>query len=199
MTDAEILERLRAYFQTKVENLSGDEMAEGPFEDGTEYGDLWEQAASRIDARGGLRVRFEFGDTDPAVQLREERAVAEARPHDDEPQPGDVIKCQQCGQQTRSISRGCSVCGLGMAHLDEPGKDAGHVWMPYPDEPGRRCTCSIGHDHDENPDDGPSQAQETRAAADRLAEPGDDRYDELGTPAFEDRGGQVYLNGTDAW
>ena len=86
MTDDEILERLRAYFQTKVENLSGDEMAEGPFEDGTEDGELWEQAASRIDARGGLRVRFEFGDTDPALtaaaQQREERAVAEARPHD---------------------------------------------------------------------------------------------------------------------
>ena len=25
---------------------------------------------------------------------------------------GDVIKCQRCGRQTRSISRGCSVCGL---------------------------------------------------------------------------------------
>lgn len=59
--DAEVLERLRKYFQTKVNNLSGDEMAEGPFEDGTEFGDLWEQVASRIDTKGGLKIRFEFG------------------------------------------------------------------------------------------------------------------------------------------
>lgn len=59
--DAEVLERLRKYFQTKVNNLSGDEMAEGPFEDGTEFGDLWEEAAARIDHHGGLKIRFEFG------------------------------------------------------------------------------------------------------------------------------------------
>lgn len=62
MFDAEILEALEEHFQTKVNNLSGDEMAEGPFEDGTEDGDLWEAAASRIDARGGLRVRFFFAN-----------------------------------------------------------------------------------------------------------------------------------------
>lgn len=27
------------------------------------------------------------------------------------PELGDVIKCQRCGQQSRSISRGCSACG----------------------------------------------------------------------------------------
>ena len=100
MTDDEILEKLREHFQTKVSNLSGDEMAEGPFEDGTEDGELWEQAASRIDARGGLRIRFEFADDDPALtataQQREERAVAEARPHDDEVialRPGQLLTC----------------------------------------------------------------------------------------------------------
>ena len=39
---------------------------------------------------------------------------------------GDVIKCQQCGRQTRSISRGCSVCGLGKsapAPHEEPPPD----------------------------------------------------------------------------
>lgn len=29
--------------------------------------------------------------------------------------------------------------------------EAGHVWMPDPDEPGRRCVCAIGRDHDEDP------------------------------------------------
>lgn len=60
MFDAEILEALREHFQTQVDNLNPDTMAEGPFEDGTEDGDLWEAAASRIDARGGLRVHFTF-------------------------------------------------------------------------------------------------------------------------------------------
>ena len=59
--DAEVLERLRKYFQTQINNLNADEMVEGPFDDGTEDGELWEQAAARIDAKGGLRVRFEFG------------------------------------------------------------------------------------------------------------------------------------------
>lgn len=36
-------------------------------------------------------------------------------------------------------------------HDNEPG--AGHVWMPDPEEPGRRCFCSIGRDHDEDPTD----------------------------------------------
>lgn len=62
MTDAEILEKLREYFQAKVENLNADEMAEGPFDDGTEFGDAWEAAAAVIDRRGGLRIRFEFAD-----------------------------------------------------------------------------------------------------------------------------------------
>lgn len=31
---------------------------------------------------------------------------------------GDVIKCQRCGRQTRSISRGCSVCKLGREHAE---------------------------------------------------------------------------------
>ncbi|WP_086848377.1 hypothetical protein [Amycolatopsis kentuckyensis] len=88
MTDAEILEKLRAYFQNQINNLNATEMAEGPFDDGTEYGDAWEAAAKVIDRRGGLRIRFEFGDTDPtltaAAQQREQRAAAEARPHDDE-------------------------------------------------------------------------------------------------------------------
>jgi hypothetical protein len=38
-------------------------------------------------------------------------AVAERRPS---APIGDVIKCQGCGRQSRSISHGCSVCGLGM-------------------------------------------------------------------------------------
>lgn len=99
MTDAEILEKLREYFQTKVNNLSGGEMAEGPFEDPDEtletFGDAWEAAAKVIDRRGGLRIRFEFGDTDPALtaaaQQREERAEAEARPHDDEQADGAIV------------------------------------------------------------------------------------------------------------
>ena len=64
MTDAEILEKLREHFQIKVNNLSGDEMAEGPFEnpDDDEFGDTWETAAAVIDRRRGLRIRFEFGD-----------------------------------------------------------------------------------------------------------------------------------------
>jgi len=94
MTDDEILEKLREYFQTKVNNLSGDEMAEGPFDDGTEYGDAWEAAAGVIDRRGGLRIRFEFGDSDPtlaAAAEREARAETEARPHDDSEKPDGVV------------------------------------------------------------------------------------------------------------
>lgn len=99
MTDAEILEKLREYFQTKVNNLSGDEMAEGPFEDANEtletYGDAWESAAKVIDRRGGLRIRFEFGDADPALtavaQQREERAETEARPHGDSEKSDGVV------------------------------------------------------------------------------------------------------------
>ena len=68
MDDAEILEKLQKYFQTKMNNLEGDEMAEGPFEDGTEFGDAWEKAASRIDARGGLRIKFFFADQEGAPQ-----------------------------------------------------------------------------------------------------------------------------------
>lgn len=68
MTDAEILDRLQKYFQNQINNLNATEMAEGPFDDGTEDGELWEQAASRIDARGGLRVRFEFGDGRPRYE-----------------------------------------------------------------------------------------------------------------------------------
>lgn len=60
--DADILERLRKHYQTKIDNVNQDEMVEGPFDDGTEDGELWEQAASRIDARGGLRVHFTFAD-----------------------------------------------------------------------------------------------------------------------------------------
>lgn len=66
MTDEEILERLREYYQTKIDNVNHDTMAEGPFADENEtletYGELWEKAASRIDARGGLRVHFTFAD-----------------------------------------------------------------------------------------------------------------------------------------
>ena len=71
MTDAEILEKLRAHFQTKVDNLNADEMAEGPFEDGTEFGDAWEAAAKVIDRRGGLRVRFEFADDGSVADERD--------------------------------------------------------------------------------------------------------------------------------
>jgi hypothetical protein len=53
------------------------------------------------------------GALDAAAE-RVRRAAAESRPHDDEPVLGDVIKCQQCGRQTRSISRGCSACGHGL-------------------------------------------------------------------------------------
>lgn len=62
MNDEEILERLRKHYQTEIDNVNQDTMAEGPFEDGTEDGDLWEKAAARIDARGGLRVHFTFAD-----------------------------------------------------------------------------------------------------------------------------------------
>lgn len=63
MTDEEILERLRKYFQTQVNNLNADEMAEGPFENPNEeeFGDTWEEAAARIDHHGGLKIRFKFG------------------------------------------------------------------------------------------------------------------------------------------
>lgn len=63
MTEAEVLERLRKYFQTQINNLNADEMAEGPFEDSseTEFGERWEEAAAIIDRHGGLRIRFEFG------------------------------------------------------------------------------------------------------------------------------------------
>ena len=64
MTDEEILERLRKHYQTEIDNVNQDTMAEGPFADENEtletYGELWEQAASRIVARGGLRVHFAF-------------------------------------------------------------------------------------------------------------------------------------------
>lgn len=65
MTEAEVLERLRKYFQTQINNLNADEMAEGPFEDPAEtietFGARWEEAAAIIDRNGGLRIRFEFG------------------------------------------------------------------------------------------------------------------------------------------
>lgn len=63
MTEAEVLERLRGYFQTKVNNLNDDEMVEGPFEDenDAELGDTWQEAATIIDRAGGLKVRFELG------------------------------------------------------------------------------------------------------------------------------------------
>lgn len=32
---------------------------------------------------------------------------------------GDVIKCQNCGKQSRSISRGCSWCGYGRPETEE--------------------------------------------------------------------------------
>ncbi|HJQ66684.1 MAG TPA: hypothetical protein VJ816_09920 [Gemmatimonadales bacterium] len=66
MTDEQILEKLREYYQTQINNVNQDEMAEGPFVDETEtletFGQRWEAAASRIDARGGLRVHFTFAD-----------------------------------------------------------------------------------------------------------------------------------------
>jgi hypothetical protein len=64
MTEVDILENLRDYFQAKVNNLSGDEMAEGPFEDteDEDFGHTWEEAAEIIDDHGGLRIRFEFAD-----------------------------------------------------------------------------------------------------------------------------------------
>src|SRR5207302_149770 len=35
---------------------------------------------------------------------------------------GDVIKCQQCGHQSRSISAGCSQCGHGVPlHIRQAG------------------------------------------------------------------------------
>ena len=62
MTGAEVLERLNQYFQVQINNLNADEMAEGPFDDGQGFGDLWEEASTLIDSRGGLTVRFGFGD-----------------------------------------------------------------------------------------------------------------------------------------
>jgi hypothetical protein len=67
MTDEEVLERLRKYYQTEIDNVNQDTMAEGPFEDGTEDSELWETAAERIYARGGLRVHFTFADQDSGV------------------------------------------------------------------------------------------------------------------------------------
>lgn len=68
MDDAEILETFREYFQTQINNLNQTEMAEGPFENEAdeEFGDTWEDAAARIDARGGLRVYFRFADQEGA-------------------------------------------------------------------------------------------------------------------------------------
>lgn len=62
MSPEEVLDRLREYFQIKVNNLNADEMAEGPFEDDEEenFGDTWEEAAQIIDANGGLLIRFGF-------------------------------------------------------------------------------------------------------------------------------------------
>lgn len=64
MTDEEILGRLQKHYQTEIDNVNHDTMAEGPFENPDEenFGDTWEEAASRIDARGGLRVHFTFAD-----------------------------------------------------------------------------------------------------------------------------------------
>lgn len=45
---------------------------------------------------------------------------------------GDVIKCSECGQQTRSISAGCSNCGVGRAPGDSPG------WTPTVGDKVRR-------------------------------------------------------------
>lgn len=42
---------------------------------------------------------------------------------------GDVIKCQRCGKQSRSLSRGCSNCGLGRP---EPQP---RTWGPGDPEP----------------------------------------------------------------
>lgn len=127
MTDAEILERLRVYFQTQISNLNADEMAEGPFEDGTEDGELWEQAASRIDARGGLRVRFEFADDEQtltaAAQQREERAADEARPHDDEPtRHPDWESCPVCNPKPDdTVPQSCTFVHHGHRCTFRPG------------------------------------------------------------------------------
>lgn len=37
---------------------------------------------------------------------------------------GDVIKCQECGRQSRSISKGCSICGYGAPAATAPAVDA---------------------------------------------------------------------------
>lgn len=228
MTDAEILEKLREYFQTKVNNLSGDEMAEGPFEDPDEtpetYGDRWEAAAKVIDRRGGLRIRFEFADEpasaavpEPAerprwwgtedggiaavmcgtchtlgghddtcaAQQREERAVAEARPHDRAADEEDA--CPHCSPtHARPESRPWGVFvaserdGDGQpTHLAVMPSNGAHVAQSDAD-----WLWQLIRDYRPTPQPGAE------------ARPHDD---EESTPAFEDRGGQVYLNGTDAW
>jgi len=60
----EVLEKLQEWLQQNVQRLSADEMAEGPFENDEDenFGDTWEEAASIIDANGGLKVTVAFGN-----------------------------------------------------------------------------------------------------------------------------------------
>lgn len=191
MTDAEILERLRAYFQNQINNLNATEMAEGPFEDGTEDGELWEQAASRIDARGGLRIRFEFGDTDSTgestalTQLRRQLEDAESTAR--------LTKAhyiRRCERLTKARDDRQAMLDRA-ATLMEAGKTGGiESWSDQADGWLREYRATGLDDATADA----AQQWEERAVAE--ARPHDD---EESTPAFEDRGGQVYLNGTDAW
>lgn len=81
---------------------------------------------AEVEQRAGVLAALDVAGLAAAGQ-REKRAEAEARPHDDKPVLGDVIKCQKCGKQTRSVSRGCSVCGLG-----KPSSPHGEAFPSWP-------------------------------------------------------------------
>jgi len=63
---------------------------------------------------------------------------------------GDVIRCQNCGSQTRSISRDCSNCGHGRTTGGQPTEtvtitDEAHFRLV----PVRQQWVEIGDDDDE--------------------------------------------------
>lgn len=51
LTKPEILQKIEAYLQTKLNNMSGDELLEGPFEGDQE---AYDHATEVIDGNGGL-------------------------------------------------------------------------------------------------------------------------------------------------
>lgn len=91
----------------------------GAYEQQAEIGDR-QQRGELVQVNEVWYERVDLSEEAAAAVRRAVQAKDEARPHDDEPVLGDVIKCSRCGQQTRSISRGCSACGLGKPSDDAP-------------------------------------------------------------------------------